>query len=288
MYHQTLGNYEHAIDLAHDAIDHGMPPGTPASGVAHGVISSCTNALGNLQQAKVASQDHARLLDRDFPESAYAVAAHMSLARLAVQSKDPIARDEAETALRIARRTGNPSAIASALAVYGWVRIADDRTAALAILDDTIALHRQGAIPHMFGMTLCLTAGIRARTGDLLHATRDLREAVERAHQNSAHLTLYTALLWGNFILVAVDHLNEAAVFDGMASAGLTPEYRAGPDWARIRDAITNARAAYGPERYDAAFQTGAQMPHDQIVQHTLRTLDDLIDELELDDTRRT
>jgi hypothetical protein len=281
MQRQNLGDYRHAIDLAHDAIDHGMPPGTPAAGMAHGAISSCTLALGDLQRAVTAAQDMAQVLDRDFPEAVQAAAAHQAVARLALQSKDPIAREEAETALRIARHTGNPSSLAMGLSVYGWVRIADDAAAALAILDDTIALHRQGAIPHMFGMTLCLSAGIRARGGDLPHATRDLREAVEVAHQNSAHLTFYTALLWGIYTLIAVEQLDEAAVFDGMASAGLTPEYRAGPEWARVRDAIASARESYGPDRYDEAFQTGLQMPHDQIVQHTLRVLDDLIDDLE-------
>jgi predicted ATPase len=279
MHQQNLGNYERALELAQHAVDHGMPPGTPAPGMAHTSVSTCTLALGDMQRAMAAAVVAARLLDRDFPGSVQAVSAHQGCARLGVQSKDPLARDEAETALRIARRIANPSALALALSVDGWVRIADDPAAALAILDETIALHRQGAIPHMFGTTLCLTAGIRARTGDLPHAARDLREAVERAHQNNAHLTLYTALQWAVYVLVSVGRFDDAAGFDGMASAGLTSEYRAQPAWARIRDAIANARAAIGPDRYDAAFRTGAQMPHDQIVQHTLRILDDLIHE---------
>ena len=279
MHQQNLGNYEHAIALAEQAIDHGVPPGSLAPSTALGIIQTCAEALGDSQRSAEAALEVATLVDREYPESVHAVSAHVARCRAALGARDPIARQEAETALSIARRTANPTALALALGTYGWAQIADDPTAALATLDESIALGRQGAHPVSAGMTLCLAAGVRARTGEFNHATRDLREAVERAHQQSARLTLYTALLWGIYLLVALDHLDQAAVFDGMASTGLSPEYRAQPAWARVRDAITNARAALGPDRYDAAFQTGAQMTHDQIVQHTLRTLDDLIAE---------
>ena len=51
---------------------------------------------------------------------------------------------------------------------------------------------------------------------------------VERSHQNGTRLTFYNCVLWGIEILIRLDHLEQAAVFDGIASTGLTPEYRAG------------------------------------------------------------
>jgi hypothetical protein len=68
-------------------------------------------------------------------------------------------------------------------------------------------------------------------------------------------------------------------VFDGIASTGLTTEHRAGTAWTHQHAAITSARAAYGPERYDAAFQTGAAMTYDQAVDYTPRILDGVINE---------
>ena len=136
-----------------------------------------------------------------------------------------------------------------------------------------------GREPQSFGTALRLAAGIRIRTGDLPHAARDLREAIERSHQNGYRLTFYTCILWGIEILIRLDHLEQAAVFDGIASTGLTPEYRAGTAWAHLQSAIASARAAHGPEQYDAAFQTGAAMTYDQAVEHTLRVLDDVINE---------
>jgi hypothetical protein len=46
----------------------------------------------------------------------------------------------------------------------------------------------------------------------------------------------------------------------------------------------SRARAALGPEHYDQAFHTGAQMPYDQAIDYTLRVLDDLV--TEIDDIR--
>ena len=167
----------------------------------------------------------------------------------------------------------------------GWALIADDLDAALAALDESIALSRQGASPQSFPTALRLAAGIRIRTGDLPHAARDLREAIERSHQEGYRLTFYASILSGIEILIRLDHLEQAAVFDGIASTGLTPEYRAGREWAHQQAAIASARAAFGPDQYDAAFQTGAVMTYDQAVDHTLRVLDDVINETDDTDT---
>jgi hypothetical protein len=88
-------------------------------------------------------------------------------------------------------------------------------------------------------------------------------------------------------MLIALDYLEQAAVLDGIASIGLPAEHRAviiGPDvgepeLAHQRAALADARAAYGPELYDAAFQTGAAMTYDQTVEYTRRVLDALIDD---------
>ena len=89
---------------------------------------------------------------------------------IAAQSGDPIARAEAEVALRQARATANPTTLAAALMAYGWAMIADDLFAALAALDECIELCRQGAASIALGTALCLAAGVRVRTGDLAHA----------------------------------------------------------------------------------------------------------------------
>jgi hypothetical protein len=139
----------------------------------------------------------------------------------------------------------------------------------------------------MLGAALVEAAGLRFRAGDLSHAARDLREGVEQEHRAGTRTSLYVGVWWGIEILIGFGHLEQAAVFDGIASTGLPAEHRAvniSPavgerELAHQRAAIAHARATYGPEHYDAAFQTGATMTYDQAVEYTLRVLDAVINE---------
>ena len=119
---------------------------------------------------------------------------------------------------------------------------------------------------------------MRARSGDLYHAARDLREGVERTHQTGSRAAFYHSVWSGIEILSALDHCEQAAVFDGMAT-GFSVAFRAVAASARQRAAIAHACATYGQQHYDAAFETGAAMTYDQAVEHTLRVLDELIAE---------
>jgi hypothetical protein len=240
--------------------------------------------LGDHARALAIALDTARRLDRDYPGSPAALHAHVVASIMASQLGDPIARPEAELALPHPRETANPTALAAALFVYGMALTADDPAAALAAFDESIALSRQGASPSTLGAALNGAVEVRVRTGDLPQATRALREGIERSHQNSTRFTFYNCILSGIEILIRLAHLEQAAIFDGIATTGHTTEYRAGPTWVRLRAAIASARAAHGPEQYDAAFQTGAQMTYDQAVDHALRVLDDVINET--NDTR--
>ena len=49
-------------------------------------------------------------------------------------------------------------------------------------------------------------------------------------------------------------------------------------DWTNLQAAIASARAAHGPDQYDAAFQAGTQMTYEQAVEHALRVLDEVIE----------
>ena len=94
--------------------------------------------------------------------------------------------------------------------------------------------------------------------------------------KTAGRLTFYNCILWGVQLLVSVHRLDQAAIFDGIASTGLAAEYRAGA-WAHLHALVATARTARGPEQYDQAFQTGAAMNYDQAIEHTLQVLDDVI-----------
>jgi len=278
----NLGNYDDARELARTAVGDGVPPGAPAPVDADCTLAISTLLLGEPERALTTALDAARRLDRDAPGSPAALHAHNVASVMASSLGDPIARPEAELALRQAREAANPSLLAGALFAYGFARgITDDPAAALAAFDESITLGRQGASPSMLSAALIYAGDLRASAGDLSHAARDLREGVERSHQSGFRTTVYSGVWAGVEILIRLDHVEHVAVFDGIASTNTAPDNRtfAGTETTDLQAAIASARSAYGPDRYDAAFQTGAQMTYDQAVDYTLRVLDDVIDE---------
>ena len=190
---------------------------------------------------------------------------------------DSDARAEAEVALRRARELGNPSALAAALCAQGAALADREPDAALAAFDECIALGRQGANQSMFSMALSYASSVRARSGDLRRAARELREGVEGSQQIGSRSAFYSALWSGVETLTALDHWVDAGVFDGIVGTGMPEESRAGAGDVARRAAAAQARAVLGPERYDEAVRTGAAMTYEQAVEHTLRVLDDLI-----------
>ena len=275
----NLGNYEYAQELAARAIGDGVPEGAAAPGLAHLTLAFSVNLLGDVPRSIAMHVDAARMLDRDVPASPWAAFTHAMVAITASLWDDPVARDEAEVALRQAREIPHPTALAAALWASGMVLADDDPGAALAALDESIALGRAGASLGMLSQALHHAAVVRVRTGDLPGAARDLREGVERSHQLGSRSAFYVSVWSGVEILTALDHWADTGAFDGIVSTGLTAEHRAADGEARRRAAVARARAAYGSDRYDQAVQTGVAMTYDEAVEHTLRVLDDLIAE---------
>jgi predicted ATPase len=276
-HHTNLGNHQQGRDLALVAIGDGVPRGAPAPGLAHGALGASTGVLGDFAGALEILRDAARMLDRDSPPFAPAAFAHAYAAVMGVRADPAVARAESDIALRQAQAVANPSTLAFALLAYGWARSVDEPTVALAALDESIALCRQGASPTVFGIALSVAASARLRTGDLPQAARDLREGAERTHQTGTPGAFYLAVWYGIELLTALGHLHEAAVFDGMVTTTYSDDWRADAAMAHQRAAIAHARAAYGSERYDAAVQVGGAMTYDQGIAHTLRVLDGLI-----------
>jgi hypothetical protein len=236
-HHNNLGSYDHTREIALSAIGDGVPLGAPAAADAHGTLAITTLMLGEPETARAIALDAARRLDRESPGSPAALFAHSVVSVLTSALGDPIARPEAELVLRHAREAANPTLLAGALYAYGFARVTDDPAAALAALDESIALGRRGASPTMVAIALIDSADLRARSGDLCQAARDLREGVERSHQAGTRTGFYSGVWWGVGNLIRFDHLEQAAVFDGIASTVLTPEYRASAgtaDWTHL------------------------------------------------------
>ena len=139
-WHQfSLGNYDHAQELAQRAIGDGLPPGARAPIIALNTLAMSSLGLGELERALAIALDNARLLDRDYPGSVDAAQAHGAAAMIAAQSGDLIARAEAEVGLRQARTTANPTALVTAL---DGLRVGHDRRRPLRGTRRTRRVHR--------------------------------------------------------------------------------------------------------------------------------------------------
>ena len=102
------------------------------------------------------------------------------------------ARREADAALEVARESGNPSLIGSALAFVGRARFVDDPDVALAAFEESIALTRAGAADGFHSMALGGARATATAAGDRVAALDRLRAAISFDHDvgNRANLGL--------------------------------------------------------------------------------------------------
>ncbi len=87
-------------------------------------------------------------------------------------------RDEAAESVRLARRIGNPSALAIALSVAGISLLTDDPKAALSLCEESMALTVSGASDVTFSITRSAAAAALAVLGNRRGALEYVREAL--------------------------------------------------------------------------------------------------------------
>jgi len=110
-------------------------------------------------------------------------------------SNDPSgAREEAEASLRLARRIGNPSALAIALGTLAIAALADDPPTALAASDESRRLTAAGASDVVFTLACATGAAARAVAGEVREALAlvlgGLRHSFAQRDTGSLNFTL--------------------------------------------------------------------------------------------------
>jgi len=187
------------------------------------------------------------------------------LALLQTWNNKPAARAQAEEAVGLARGLGNPSALADALYGFSWAASSDDPDAALAALDECIALTRAGASDSVFDGALAQAARLRAGKDESDAALDLLREAVVHSYQIGYRRAVHFALSCGVEVLARFGYSEPAAVISGYGPARIT---RTTPP--RV------LRAALDPDAYERAATRGGAMTFDEIVTFTVAQLDQI------------
>ena len=177
------------------------------------------------------------------------------------------ARPPAMEAVEIARRVGNPALSAGAFYAAAAAIWPGEPQAALALIEDSLALTRAGAFDPALGVALSLAAAIRARNGDLPGALAALDEAAVQQHADGGRLGLGITLQIAAALLARLGQAEPAAVLSGAATANFAPVGDIFPDERPDMDqGLLPAREALGGAAYGAALGRGAAMDDNEVV----------------------
>ena len=186
------------------------------------------------------------------------------------------ARQPAMEAVEIARRVRNPAL--SAMAFYAaaaaiWL---DEPQTGLALVEDSLALTRIGALDSILGFALSLAAAIRIRNGDLPGALSVLHEATVQQHGDGNRLGLGITLQRAAVALAQLGEAEPAAILVGAVSAHFTVTTH--NVRLEINETQVLARRALGEAAYSTALGRGATMDDDQVTNFALGEFRRLLD----------
>jgi hypothetical protein len=169
--------------------------------------------------------------------------------------------------------------------VAALATLTTDPAEALAAIEESIALTREGASEIVLGFVLAMRAKLRALSGEREGALSDLREAVATAREKADQIMLVTALGRGAEILARLGYHGPAAVLAGFVSGPMHRVDSVAPVERIDRDqALEAARLALAPATYDASVVRGAAMSLEEATAYALTEFDRLITQSQDDD----
>jgi hypothetical protein len=155
-----------------------------------------------------------------------------------------------------------------------------DPEAALAALDESVALTRSGASAFAFGAALHQAARLRAQIGDAPEALRALRASVSHEHYRGSRPSMTVTLNIGIEVLATLGYAEQAAVLAGVTSKGplapLIADRIDSIEHAQLERTLGPVREALGVERFEECGAQGASMSYDEIIEYALTELDRL------------
>ena len=180
------------------------------------------------------------------------------------------ARPPAMEAVEVARRLQNPALSAWAFCTAAPAILPGEPQAALALIEDSLALTRDGAFDPVLGIALTWSGVIRAQTGDLPGALAALQEAMAQAQADGNRLLLGMTLRIAAVVLARLGEAEPAAVLSGAFSAHFPPSIDPlqKDERMEIGEAQSLARHALGQATYRAALGRGTAMDDDEVVEY--------------------
>ncbi|HXY95126.1 MAG TPA: adenylate/guanylate cyclase domain-containing protein [Acidimicrobiia bacterium] len=185
------------------------------------------------------------------------------------------ARSHAELSLRLARASGNPSAIINATWALGYAAQYDDPDLARSSFEESVAIARQGGTGASFGGALGRLAALRARAGDAREAALLLHECITTQHDSGTHASVVGAF---GYVFVAFELTGRrdaaAAVAGAMRAKHFGDvEIFSPSELAEQADSLARIRDTLGDERTDAELARGRALTYEQAVEFVVTEL---------------
>ena len=171
----------------------------------------------------------------------------------------------------------NPSALALGLYALASVSYRDDPDAALALLQESVALTEGGASDVVLGDAYELVASIYCRRSDANEALGALSSAVRQSDRIGTRVSAIGALTIGVEVFATTGHVELAAVLNGIITDGPFASL-VGHQGGRERDErehlLAEVRNTLDDETYETAVQRGASMSYEEIIDFVLGEID--------------
>jgi predicted ATPase/class 3 adenylate cyclase len=206
-----------------------------------------------------------------------------SFIRSAVLGEDDAARRDADEALEISRRLGNPSQLVIALNAFGTAWRADDPSGARRAFEESLDLVGQGASDVNLALTCQELARLRVAEGDLVGALRAVWIAVGHSHSTGDRPGIVGTFLVATEVLAAAERYEAAVTLIHGVAAGLTALTAGlGVTSPRVDDVLRGARAALPAATYETAAARGDAMSYEEVAAFALAELQRVPNELEV------
>jgi predicted ATPase/class 3 adenylate cyclase len=178
----------------------------------------------------------------------------------------PTARTYSESALRLARETGNPSCLVGALFALGVSILGDDRGRALSLLDEGITLALAGSNASFVGRALGIAAQLRADRGEYELALARVDECVRHFDNDPDQPAFVTSLILSVPVLAACGHEALAALIGGAVQGPYAALSQAtSSDLLTMHAALDAVQGSLGEGEYDASAARGAGLSLDEL-----------------------
>jgi predicted ATPase/class 3 adenylate cyclase len=196
----------------------------------------------------------------------------------AMVPSDPRALAIAEEAVGVGRRLRNPTILANALYGLAWALFSTDPAAALAAVEESYALMRDGLSTSLYGSVAVMTADLRERGGDERGARDALRAAFRHFDDVGDRPQLVAALNRAVRIFARQGAPGVAATLLGVVADGPLTAINnfPGARWTDTNPTVVRIRTELGAERFAADRAAGAALSYDEIVATVLTAVDQL------------